>query len=86
MFFDRYDAGKRLASQLNHYKNTDAVVYGLPRGGVLVGYEVARALHPPLDLIVALKIGHPINREFAICAITEDGERLCDDYMMKLKL
>lgn len=79
MFFDRHDAGRQLAARLKHYTRSDAVVYALPRGGVPVGLEVAKALRVPLDLVVARKIGHPLNSEVAICAITEDGVRVCDE-------
>lgn len=79
MFFDRYDAGKQLACKLLKYKDTDAVVYALPRGGVLTGMEVAKVLQVPLELVIACKIGHPMNRECAVCAVTEDGERICDE-------
>lgn len=77
MFFDRYDAGKQLASQLHLYKDTDSVVLALPRGGVLVGHEIATALNLPLDIVITRKIGHPWSKEMAICAVTEDGQRVC---------
>lgn len=79
MFTDRYDAGEQLALRLTKYRGRDTVVYALPRGGVLVGYEIAQKLKIPLDLVITRKIGHPADREFAICAITEDGERVCDE-------
>lgn len=78
-FFDRYDAGRRLAKKLTSYTNSDSVVLALPRGGVLVGHEIATRLHIPLDIVITRKIGHPLNKEVAICAITEDGRRVCDD-------
>jgi len=80
MFFDRYDAGNQLATKLQSYKNTDTVVLALPRGGVLVGYEIATDLGLPLDIIITRKIGHPFNKEVAICAVTEDGRRVSDDW------
>lgn len=73
MFVDRIDAGKRLAEALIGYKGEPVVVYGLPRGGVVLGVEVARALEAPLDLIVVRKIGHPFQHEYAIGAVAEDG-------------
>jgi len=73
-FKDREDAGRRLASLLQAYQGKQGVVYALPRGGVPVGVEVAHALNMPLDLIIARKIGHPDNPEYAIAAVTEDGE------------
>lgn len=79
MFFDRHDAGQHLASQIVQLSLSNPVVLALPRGGVIVGLEVARVLKVPLDIIITRKIGHPFNEEFAICAITEDGERICDE-------
>lgn len=79
MFFDRYDAGEQLATKLEYYKDSDVVVYALPRGGVLVGLEISKALHAPLDIVIAHEIGHPLNNEYAICAITESGERVCSE-------
>lgn len=77
MFLDRYDAGKRLASRLVQYSGSDAVIFAIPRGGVITGFEVARLLGLPLDIVITRKIGHPLNSEFAVCAIGEDGERIC---------
>jgi putative phosphoribosyl transferase len=74
MFADRTDAGRRLARALISYKGQPVVVFALPRGGVVLGVEVARALESPLDLIVVRKIGHPQSPEYAIGAITEDGD------------
>jgi putative phosphoribosyl transferase len=72
-FRDRIDAGRKLAGLLGEYKNQNAVVYALPRGGVPVAMEVARVLNCPLDLIIVRKIGHPMNPEYALGAVTEDG-------------
>lgn len=73
MFLDRVDAGKQLAEAVISYKGKPVVVYALPRGGVVLGVEVARALDAPLDLIVVRKIGHPLQPEYAIGAVAEDG-------------
>jgi predicted phosphoribosyltransferase len=73
MFLDRVDAGKQLAEALITYKGKPVVVYALPRGGVVLGVEVALALDAPLDLIVVRKIGHPLQPEYAIGAVAEDG-------------
>lgn len=73
MFADRIDAGNRLANVLMDYQSQDVVVYALPRGGVVVGSQVARALHAPMDLILVRKIGHPEVPEYAIGAVTEDS-------------
>jgi putative phosphoribosyl transferase len=77
MFFDRHAAGIKLAQQLSEYKNQDVVLYALPKGGVPVAYEVAKALHLPLDIVIVQKICHPISREYGICAIAETGETVC---------
>lgn len=74
VFKDRVDAGKRLAHALLSYKGQDLVVYALPRGGVVLGAEIARALDAPLDLIVVRKVGHPLSPEYAIAAVAEDGD------------
>jgi predicted phosphoribosyltransferase len=73
MFLDRTDAGQKLARALTEYKGQPVVVYALPRGGVVPGVEVARYLEAPLDLIVIRKIGHPLQPEYAIAAVAEDG-------------
>jgi putative phosphoribosyl transferase len=73
IFENRQQAGILLAKKLKQYKNSDAVVFALPRGGVIVGVEVAKALNIPLDLIVSRKISHPFFPEYAIGAITEHG-------------
>lgn len=78
-FSDRRDAGIRLAKALARYDSEDAVVYALPRGGVVLGAEVAKQLELPLALIIPRKIGHPKNPEFAVCAVTEEGELVCDE-------
>ncbi len=75
MFKDREDAGAQLATLLSNYKNhPNAIVIGLPRGGVVTGYQVAKALNLPLDITCPRKIGAPDNLEYAIGAITETGE------------
>lgn len=74
-FRDRRDAGRRLAEALaGKYAQEDVVVYALPRGGVVLGAEIARRLEAPLDLVIARKVGHPSNPEYAIGAVTEHGE------------
>lgn len=71
MFFeDRIDAGRQLAWALRKYADRpDVVVLGLPRGGVPVAYEVARALHAPLDIMVVRKLGVPGHEELAMGAV-----------------
>lgn len=74
-FRDRADAGRQLAQRLAvSYEGKAGIVYALPRGGVVLGAEVARRLRMPLDLIIARKIGHPYNPEYAIGALTERGD------------
>lgn len=80
IFRNRYHAGELLVPQLLKYKNDhNAVVIGLPRGGVVTAFEVAKGLHLPLDIIYPRKIGAPFNPELAIGAITETGEGLMND-------
>lgn len=77
---DRVDAGRRLAGLLRQYADRpDVVVLALPRGGVPVAFEVARALHVPLDVFVVRKIGLPAHPELAIGAIASGGVRLVDE-------
>ena len=74
MFRDRKDAGAKLASRLLKYKyNDDTLVLALPRGGVVTGYEVARALGVPLDVLIVRKIGVPWQPELAAAALSETG-------------
>lgn len=78
-FFDRQDAGEQLAPLLSAYKkDKNAIVIGLPRGGVETAYAVALALQLPLDIICPRKIGAPMNPEYAIGAITESGQGFFD--------
>lgn len=80
IYRDRVDAGKRLALELKEYENkSDTIVIALPRGGVVVGYEVALALNLPLDIVCPRKIGAPFNPELAIGAITETGEGILSE-------
>jgi putative phosphoribosyl transferase len=74
LFKDRHDAGRRLAHELRRYKEAkDAIVIGLPRGGVVVAYEVSLALNLPLDVLITRKLGTPANPELAMGAIAETG-------------
>jgi predicted phosphoribosyltransferase len=79
-FPNRREAGRELARQLAHYKGRrDLVVLALPRGGVPVGYEIARELAAPLDVFVVRKLGLPEHPEFAIGAIASGGVRILND-------
>lgn len=75
LFRDRTDAGVQLADRLAAYRGTNAVVLGIPRGGVAVAAELARKLGLELDVIVARKLGSPISEELAIGAVTANGGR-----------
>jgi putative phosphoribosyl transferase len=77
LFADRYDAGKLLAEKLSKYANNpDVIVLALPRGGVPVAYEIARALNAPMDLFLVRKLGVPIYEELAMGAIASGGVRV----------
>src|SRR6059058_3331627 len=79
-FEDRFDAGRYLAAQLEHYADDPAVVVlALPRGGVPVGYEIAKALNAPLDVFVVRKLGVPGYEELAMGAIASGGVRVLND-------
>jgi len=83
MFKNRIDAGRLLAQRLIEYKdNPEVIVLGLPRGGVVTAYEVARVLNAPLDIVVPRKIGAPQNQELAVAAIAEDGSLIINDELM----
>lgn len=73
VFRDREDAGRRLAVELAAYAPMHPIVLGLPRGGVPVAFEVARALHAPLDVWVARKVGVPWHPELGVGAVAEGG-------------
>lgn len=70
-FRDRTEAGQRLAQHLSHLRDEDPVILALPRGGVPVAFEVARALRAPLDLVIVRKIGAPGHAEFALGALVD---------------
>ncbi|MES2122234.1 MAG: phosphoribosyltransferase family protein, partial [Chlamydiota bacterium] len=74
IFKDRADAGLQLASLLAQYKgNSDVIVLGLARGGVVVAHAIAAQLHVDLNVLVIRKLGAPSNPELALGAIAEDG-------------
>lgn len=78
VFKDRAEAGQALAGALEQYRDDNPIVLGLPRGGVVVGYEIARALRAPLDIIVARKLGAPEQPELGIGAVAPGGVILLD--------
>ena len=83
LFADRVEAGRRLASALARISSKGAIALAIPRGGVVVGFEVAQALVIPLDLIIPRKIGAPDNPELAIGAVAENGTIILDDRLVK---
>ncbi|HET9443586.1 MAG TPA: phosphoribosyltransferase, partial [Acidimicrobiales bacterium] len=83
-FVDRVDAGRRLAAELAHLRGEAMVVLGLPRGGVPVAAEVARALDAPLDVIVVRKLGVPSQPELGMGAIGENGVRILNPEVVGL--
>jgi putative phosphoribosyl transferase len=82
-FTDRADAGRRLAERLRGRLSADCVVLGLPRGGVPVGFEVARALGLPLDVVVVRKLGVPGQPELAMGAVGADV-RVLNEQVLRL--
>lgn len=83
-FVDRKDGGKQLAQLLQNYKNqSNAIVIGLPRGGVVTAAAVAKELHLPLEIVVPRKIGAPFHEELAIGAVTQDGDVVWNTAIME---
>jgi len=78
LFRNRVEAGRKLAMALADYKGKEVVVLGIPRGGVVVASEVARALGAPLDLVVTRKIEAPGEPEYALGAVTQEGDVIMD--------
>lgn len=76
-FKDRQEAGALLADKLLNEK--DAIVLPLPRGGVVLGVEIAKKLHAKLDLMIVRKLGHPFQPEYAIGAINETGDMILNE-------
>jgi len=85
-FIDRIEAGRLLAQRVVGLKLVDPVVLALPRGGVPVAAEVARALHAPLDLLMVRKIGAPDQRELAVAAVVDGDhpELVIDEETLRL--
>lgn len=77
MFEDRAWAGAQLAKKLKKYKDSP-IILALPRGGVVVGFEIAKALNVPFDVIISRKLGAPHNPEFGIGAISEEDSIILD--------
>lgn len=85
VFEDRADAGRRLAERLLRYRGRrDVLVLALPRGGVPVGYEVAKALDAPLDVMIVRKLGLPGQEELAMGAIASGGVQVINEEVVGL--
>jgi predicted phosphoribosyltransferase len=86
VFQDRQEAGKQLAARLQDYRGKEnLLVLALPRGGVTVGYEVARELRCPLDVLIVRKIGCPGNPELAAGAVSETGTRVLNEDVISMQ-
>ncbi len=83
VFRDRVDAGQKLAKKLEYLKGKDLIVVAIPRGGVVVGGEVARLLKVPLELIIPRKIGAPGNPELAIGAVISPNEVVINESLKR---
>jgi putative phosphoribosyl transferase len=84
IFADRSDAGRQLAECLTEYAgNPNVIVLALPRGGVPVGYEIARRIGAPLDLYIVRKLGVPGHEELAMGALAADGTCVVDDELIQ---
>ena len=82
-FMNRIDAGKQLAFRLKNYKDKEGIIIiALPKGGVIIGHEIASFLNCPLDVIIIRKLGFPGNPEFAIGAISENMSIFLDENMI----
>lgn len=78
MFKDRIEAARLLADKLYSYKDKNAIILAIPRGGVPMGYIIAKQLHLPLEVVLSKKIGHPLHKEFAIGAVTLNSQVFSD--------
>jgi putative phosphoribosyl transferase len=84
LFRDRFDAGRFLAGKLLHYADDpNVLVLALPRGGVPVGFEVARALGAPLDVFLVRKLGFPGHEEFAMGAVASGGVQVLNRELLQ---
>jgi len=80
-FATRKDAARLLAGELTKYAGFDTVVLGIPRGGIIVAAELARRLDADFDVVIARKLGAPMNPELAIGAVSENGQVFLDRTM-----
>jgi predicted phosphoribosyltransferase len=84
VFKDRNDAGRKLASMLKSYKNTDSLVLAIPSGGVPVAFEIARLLNLSMDLILVRKVQIPWNTEAGFGAVNPDGEVILNEDLLEM--
>jgi len=85
-FIDRFDAGRKLSHKLKRFTNLHPIVVAIPRGGVEIGYEVARTLGFPLRVFVSRKIGAPHNREFGVGAVAESYTYIDQETVQKFDI
>ena len=84
IYHNRTQAGKELAKHLESYRNRGTLVLGLPRGGVEVGYEIAKTINADLDVLVVRKLGAPHNPEFGLGAIASYGAKFLDENTIRV--
>lgn len=82
LFSDRNDAAVQLIPHLDKYKSERGIIFAVPRGGVPIGFVLARHYNFPLELILTKKIGHPLNKELAVGAVTLDDYDVKDFYQL----
>lgn len=80
MFKDRNHAAQILAGRLSKYANSEDVVLAIPRGGVVLGYELSKLLNLPLEIVLTQKIGHPYNKEYSIGSVSLFGAVFNEDF------
>lgn len=80
IFKDRIEAGLLLSDKLLKYQNSNSIILAVPRGGIPVGYVIAKKLQLPLDIVLSKKIPHPMNKEFAVGAVSLDS-MIIDEYL-----
>ena len=83
LFRDRVEAGIKLAKRLEKFRRENVVVLAIPRGGVVVGFQVAKYLNAPLDIVIPRKLGALDNPELAIGAISQDGSTILNQELIK---
>lgn len=83
VFKNRADAGRKLADELMGLVNQETVILAIPRGGIVVAAEVAKALNAPIDLVIPRKLGAPQNEELAIGAVAGPNEVILDEHLVK---